>query len=404
MPPQRRAPNPTNSQSARADRATRTTKSRTRQNETRPQATASDARISDLTNESSRATTARNRKHSIASNSLVASNSPVASKPSVAIVGAGRLGTALAIALEQRGYRITTLVSRTRSHAQRAARLLHARPHALAAAALDQIPDSRILIIATPDDQIAATATRLAATLDARQPMRDAHKATRDARNVMRAARTATRVVLHVSGALSSDALAPLRARGFAIGSLHPLVSVSDPATNAKDFDGAFFCVEGDTTAVRAARRIVRDLGGHSFNVATRDKSLYHAAAVTASGHLLALFDLATELLALCGVSPTHARRALLPLARGTLNNLSHARSHSDALTGPFARADAATIDRHIAHLAAPAVPRDALDLYALLGLRSLQLASKRGVSADDLVEIRRRLEEVVRRRRTTRR
>lgn len=382
MPPQRRAPSTTDSNIARPNSATPHTRTR------KPPVAANSSVVANS---------------SVAARSPVAAKLSVAAKPSVVIVGAGRLGTALAIALEQRGYDITTLVSRTRAHARRAARLLRSCPRALAADELNKIPDSRLLIIATPDDEIAATATRLAATLDAATPHNDA-ATPRHARKSTRIAGKSTRIALHASGALSSDALAPLRARGFAVGSLHPLVSVSDPATNAKDFGGAFFCVEGDAAAVRAARRIVRDLGGHSFKVAARDKSLYHAAAVFVAGHFVALFDLATELLALCGVSRTQARRALLPLARGTLSNLMHARANADALTGPFARADAATIHRHLNTLAAHAAPPDALDAYLLLGLRSLRLASQRGVSADDLAEIRRRLEEVGRRRRALRR
>ncbi|MDT7543194.1 MAG: hypothetical protein QOE33_3098 [Acidobacteriota bacterium] len=302
-------------------------------------------------------------------------------KPSVTIIGAGRLGSALAIALEQRGYMIDALVATTRAHARSSARLLRTRPLALAASELDQLPDSRIIIFATPDDRIAPTAARLAETFQQRT---DDH-ATSD--KVKRA-----RVALHVSGALSSHELAPLAARGFATGSLHPLVSVSDPRSNAKDFAGAYFCVEGDAVATRAARSLVRALGGRAFTVAARDKVVYHASAVTASGHLVALFDLATDLLALCGLKRTAARRVLLPLARGTINNLSHARDNNEALTGPFARADSATVRRHLDMLATLDDPRDALEAYALLGLRSLRLARGRAADRSQIAEIARTL------------
>jgi predicted short-subunit dehydrogenase-like oxidoreductase (DUF2520 family) len=302
-------------------------------------------------------------------------------KPTVAIIGAGRLGTALAIALEQAGYAITALVARERRHALKSSRLLRSRPVALTASQLTEIPDSAILIIATPDDQIAATAARLVASLRASVPRR--------------------RIALHVSGALSSDELTLLRAHGFATGSLHPLVSVSDAASNAKDFGGAYYCVEGDGAAVRAARAIVRALGGHAFTIEARDKALYHAAAVFAAGHLVALFDLATELLARCGVGARDARRALLPLARGTLANLSHARANADALTGPFARADAATVRRHARALSA-SLPagRDALAAYVALGRRSLSLARRTGAGARATQEIRNLLDELDRLRR----
>lgn len=288
---------------------------------------------------------------------------------SVAIVGAGRLGTALAIALEASGYEVTALVARRQASAARSARRLSVRPKVLNAEALALIPDSAILIIATPDDQIAEVALRLAASLPEPHPA-----------NLL-PHRRATRVAFHASGALTSGVLAPLAARGFATGSLHPLISVADASANAEDLRGAFYCVEGDARALRLARRIVRDLKGHSFSVAARDKALYHAAAAVASGHIVALFDLATELLARCGLPEPHARRVLLSLARTTLANLAAVRTNADALTGPLARADLSTVLKHLAALRATG-ERDAPAIYALLGARALQLAAQQGAAS----------------------
>lgn len=323
---------------------------------------------------------------------------PTRRKPSISIIGAGRLGSALAIALERRGYNIDALVSTTRAHARRAARLLRTQPLALAADELDRLPDSQLVIISTPDDQIAATAKRLAAILsqasgDPRAPISEAGRSKSRASE----SKSKARVALHASGALSSRELAPLERVGFSVGSLHPLVSVSAPATNAKDFAGAYFCVEGDAAAARAARSLVGALKGRAFTVAARDKSLYHAAAVTAAGHLVALFDLSTELLARCGLTRAAARRIFLPLARGTVENLATARTESEALTGPFSRADAATVRRHLDTLDAPQMPPDALALYALLGLRSLHLAAEQGADESRLAEIARALKKMLR-------
>ncbi|MCA1816311.1 MAG: DUF2520 domain-containing protein, partial [Acidobacteria bacterium] len=274
----------------------------------------------------------------------------------------------VAVALERRGYRITALVARTRAHARRAARLLAARPLALGADALDQLPASDLLIVAVPDDEIAPTAALLSARLRT-------------------GARARVGVALHTSGALASDVLAPLRARGFSAGSLHPLVSVADAASGADALRGAFFCVEGEARAARAARRIVRDLGGRSFSVAAEDRALYHAAAVFAAGHAVALFDVATQLLARCGVRGKLARRALLPLAASALKNLARAPSNARALTGPFARRDLETVRRHIAALDARRLGAE-LRLYLLLGLRALSTASAGGDRAADAARI----------------
>jgi predicted short-subunit dehydrogenase-like oxidoreductase (DUF2520 family) len=285
------------------------------------------------------------------------------SKPTVVIVGAGRVGTALAIALEQCGYRINALVARRRAHAQRAARLLRSRSVALGADALDEIPDSDILIVAVPDDQIAATAARLAT-----RRRTDARARTRDARSTHR-------VALHVSGARSSDALLALHPCGYAVGSMHPLVSVADAASGAGDLRGAFYCVEGDATAVRAARAIVRALGGQSFAVAARDKALYHAGAVFAAGHAVTLFDVATGLLARCGVSTKIARRSLLTLSASAFKNLARAPDNARAVTGPFARRDLDTIRRHVAALEARRLGEE-LRLYLTLGRRALKMTT----------------------------
>ena len=138
---------------------------------------------------------------------------------------------------------------------------------------------------------------------------------------------------------------------------------------------------------MRAARRIVRDLGGQSFSIRARDKALYHAAALIAAGHTVALFDTAAGLLARCGLSEKESRRVLLPLLASTLENLSRS-TPEHALTGSFARGDASTVRKHLAALR-EAGDAEALLVYALLGARSLRLAARRGVAdASALKEI----------------
>lgn len=274
-------------------------------------------------------------------------------KPTVSIIGAGRLGTALALALASQGYSIEALVARRLRHAQKAWRALGRHGLALSERQLADLPPSQILLITTPDDVIESVARRLAGS-----------------QKVMPAGRT----VLHTSGALSSAVLRSLIAVGFHTGSLHPLVSVSAP-TSATNFRGAFFCFEGDPAAVRVARRIVRQLGGRGFAVAPRNKALYHAAAVMASGHMTALFDIAIEMLGRCGLSGPRARKILLPLVESAARNLS-AMEPARALTGTFARGDVDTVRRHLTAIEEESLP-DALAAYVLLGRRSLALTKR---------------------------
>lgn len=274
-------------------------------------------------------------------------------KLTVSVIGAGRLGTALARALFLSGYEIEAVLARRLSSARRAAALLGTSTQALAANQLPSLPKSKIVFISTPDDDILDIATALA--------------------NVQGTSARG-RTVLHTSGALSSsDVLSPVAAKGFHTGSLHPLVSVSDSLSGADKLVGAFFCVEGDAAAGRVAQLIVRDLKGKSFHLASNNKPLYHAAAVMASGHMVALFSIATEMLTQAGLNPKTARRVLLSLLESTVENLS-ASEPARALTGTFARGDLATVKRHLAALSGKELT-EALASYKLLGKRSLELA-----------------------------
>lgn len=273
----------------------------------------------------------------------------------VSIVGSGRLGTALASALSQKGYQVEAVVARRMAHARKAASFLGTTTHALSAQQLARLPGSKIILITTPDDEILNTARVLA----------DRYVTARG------------QTVLHTSGALSaSEVLAPLAAAGFSTGSIHPLVSVSDPASGADQLEGAFYCIEGDAVAIRAAKALVKDLEGHAFQIAAKDKPLYHAAAVMTAGHVTALVALATDLLVQCGLNEKTARRVLLPLLESTVANIASAKP-AEALTGTFARGDLATVKRHLAALSSKG-SAEATAAYKLLGRYSLQLAKKK--------------------------
>ncbi|MGQ0763783.1 MAG: Rossmann-like and DUF2520 domain-containing protein [Acidobacteriota bacterium] len=275
------------------------------------------------------------------------------------------MGTVLGVALRRAEHHIEVVVTKTAPSARRAAKLIGGGAEALAAHQLDNPPavtlrrlfQSDLLLISTPDDALKAVAARLAGAIRRAGANRG----------------KAQRFALHTSGAVSSEVLAPLRAPGFSVGSLHPLVSVADAAAAHDRFRGAHFCVEGDRAAARLARALVKELGGHPFIVSSEAKPLYHAAATVSSGHVTALFALAVEMLQACGLTKRRARQILAPLLTSTAANLD-AQSPAEALTGPFARGDVATVEKHLAAMKAKKMT-EAADLYAALGLRAVKLA-----------------------------
>ena len=274
------------------------------------------------------------------------------------------MGSALGVALRRAGYRIDVVITKTPANARRAAKLIGGAK-ALIERQWNNAPretarrllDSDLLLISTPDDALEAVAVRLAGAI----------------RRLPKNPGNSRRIALHTSGAVSSDVLAPLRALGFSVGSLHPLVSVADAADMQDRFRGAYFCVEGDRPAVRVAKSMVKELGGHSFTISSEAKPLYHAAASVSSGHVTALIDLAIEMLEGCGLTKRRAQQILAPLLASAAANLG-AKTPAEALTGPFARGDIATIKKHLAAMKIKKM-NEAVEVYSTLGLRAARLA-----------------------------
>jgi len=281
--------------------------------------------------------------------------------PSVSIVGIGRAGGALAVALSGAGFKIDHLIHRDPATAEQLRPLL---PEATLFASSGSLPSiaSDLIIIATPDPDIRTVAEQLSEHLQS------------------------TPVVLHTSGSLSSEILSTLAKKGCATGSMHPLVSISDAVSGAGTFADAYFCIEGDKVAAMAATSIVEALGGRAFSIETRFKPLYHAAAVMSSGHFVALIDAAVEMLARCGIESNAAKAILLPLIRSTLNNLE-AKDPAQALTGSFARADADAVERHLGSF--DDEMQSIREIYILLGERSIELASANGADRAALEKLR---------------
>lgn len=264
----------------------------------------------------------------------------------VDVVGAGRLGRVLCEWLRSSGWTLDTIVGRQAARAKRAARVLRARRGAGLAAYCGQ---ANVVVIATPDDALPGVARRLA--------------------------RGATdwdgKVVLHSSGLLGAEVLAPLRRRGAAVGSLHPLMTFAPGASPSPA--GVVFAIEGDRAACRLARHIVAGWRGRALALREEQKAAYHLAAMFASPMVVVSFALAVDCLRGAGLSPAQVRTAAAGLQRllaQTAANLAPGDAHAikAAWTGPIARGDRQTVSRHLA-VAGPAA-----GAYRALAARAAQL------------------------------
>lgn len=283
------------------------------------------------------------------------------------IVGTGRLARALCAWLPRAGWRVATLAGRD---ARRARRLARAWGAGRGAALPEFNAGARVLFLAVPDDALGGVAAGLA-------------RGATDWRG---------KVVLHGSGVRDATVLAPLRARGAAVGGLHPLMTLPAPRPGAVSAvapnpRGLLFAIESggpaaDTAAARLAGGWVRAWGGVALRLRADQKPLYHLAASLASPGALSLLALATETLRRSGLDRRQAARAAAGLRRLMLATISNAgaaredgprsgvtaRALARAWTGPIARGDVATVRSHLA-VAGPAA-----EAYRALALAALRL------------------------------
>lgn len=154
-------------------------------------------------------------------------------------------------------------------------------------------------------------------------------------------------VALHTSGCVDASVLAPLRQAGSAVGSLHPLKAFPRSLPEPAEARGVFFAVDGDPAARELAHRLAAAWGGVSAEVAPESRALYHFAATLAAGGAVTLLALAEDLARRLGL-PEAAVRGYLELCRGAVARAIETGNPAAVLTGPTARGDRATVDRHL--------------------------------------------------------
>ena len=285
-------------------------------------------------------------------NARAMAEGPAEPTPSVFIMGAGIVGTALAARLVRAGVPVTGL------HGRQVELTDAARAISGGVGSTGDIPDilseSDAVIISVRDERVPEVAERLAKEGRLRREQ----------------------ILLHTSGAnpartILKAALPYVRA----VGTLHPLVSFADARVAVEGLREVAFGIEGDEPARALAKRIVRALGARAVFLEAENLTLYHAGAVMASNYVVALADTAQSLLIKAGVPADQALPVLIPLLASVVQNLAQV-GLPGALTGPVERGDVASVERHLETLAARAP--ELIELYRLVGRDVLRLAREK--------------------------
>jgi len=273
--------------------------------------------------------------------------------PIIGIVGAGAVGTALGIALSRAGWPVHAVASRDAARRERFRSLVDVdRVFADPEPILDEV---ELVILAVPDDVVPVLAGSL--RLYGGQAM------------------------IHTSGALGAEVLAPAMAAGTQIGAFHPLVAFADTERAVAALQGATVAIEGDDQLAAMLADMAEAIGARPVRLAPGTKAAYHAAAVLAAGGVVALLDAIAELGRVAGLDEAGSLAIYGPLIEGTLGN-ARALGIRAALTGPMTRGDVGTLQAHLDTLQAHAPT--VVDLYVAAAHREIDLAVARGALAPE--------------------
>ncbi len=272
----------------------------------------------------------------------------LANKLELGFIGAGTVGTALAIKLSSQGYYISAVSSRSHSSA---IKLAESVKNCQVFDTNQKVADNANLIfITTPDDSIASVANTVSWY--------------------------PSQSVVHCSGADSTVSLQAAREAGANVGVIHPLQTFASVEKAIENMPGSTFALEAEEPLISILKKISHSLGGNWIILQTQDKVIYHAAAVITCNYLVTLVKLATDLWGTFNI-PTHrATQALLPLIRGTLHNIETV-GIPQCLTGPIARGDTGTIKKHLTAIQ-ELIP-EVLTAYQELGRHTVPIAISKG-------------------------
>ncbi|HEX6755991.1 MAG TPA: DUF2520 domain-containing protein [Mycobacteriales bacterium] len=255
---------------------------------------------------------------------------------SVGVIGTGRVGAVLGAALARAGHPVVAATGVSAESRDRAARLLPGVP---LRPADEVVARAELVLLAVPDDELAALVAGLAGT----------------------GAWRAGQVVAHTSGAHGLAVLEPAARAGVRVLAVHPAMTFTGTGADLDRLAGTSFGVTAPPGLEPLAAALVASLGGRVVMVPEESRPLYHAALVVGANHLVTLVNEAADLLRRAGVAEPAG--VLRPLLAAALENAL--RDGDAALTGPVSRGDAGTVSRHLRTLAERAP--DAADGYAAM-------------------------------------
>lgn len=268
-------------------------------------------------------------------------------------IGAGTVGTAMAIRLSQTGYPVIAVHDLNPAAAKR---LAEAVKGCRVLATAQEVADAAdFVFITTADDFIP----QVAAEVKWR----------------------AGQIVSHCSGAASTDVLEPARKLGARVGCIHPLQTFASIAQAVENLPGSTFAIEAEEPQFGVLKDMAIKLNGDWLELKAEDKALYHASACIACNYFYTLMQVATDLWRNWGKSNAEAIKAMMPMLQGALNNLSNV-GLPKALTGPIARGDLMTIRKHLSALEKKAPGM--LSLYKELGNWTIPIGLAKGTLSEE--------------------
>ncbi len=274
----------------------------------------------------------------------------------IGFIGVGKVGTAFGVRLSEQGYPVVAAMDILPEEANRfAASIPGCRVFGTAQELADEMD---FVFITTPDDVIGEIASQVN----------------------WRPGRT----VVHCSGANSTAVLSPAKQAGCHVGCMHPCNTFASIQQSLENLPGSTFTLEAEEPVLTDLKAFAKSLAGNWMTLQEKDKALYHAAVCIACNYMYTVVGMGTELFKHFDIPQADATKASMPILKGTVNNIENV-GFPDCLTGPIARGDVGTIQKHIAALQErqPAF----VPLYKALGLQTIPMALAKGTLSDEKAE-----------------